>query len=59
LTPVPRGIVPLADGRVLVSRDGAASEYVFDADHWEAFAEDPGAFVPLDGGGFVIRPPRG
>jgi hypothetical protein len=57
---VRRGVVPVAPGQVLVSRPGAAAEYRFEAGRWEAFADDPGPFVPLDGGGFLIRPgPRG
>jgi hypothetical protein len=60
LTPIRRGVLPLPDGRVLVARSGAAAEYNFDAGRWEPFAEEPGAFVALDSGGYLIRTnPRG
>lgn len=59
-TPIRRGVVQVAPGQVLVSRPGAAAEYRFDAGRWEPYADDPGAFVPLDTGAFLIRPsPRG
>ncbi|MBX9578996.1 MAG: hypothetical protein K2X87_01700, partial [Gemmataceae bacterium] len=50
---VPRGIVPLPDGRVLVRRAGAAGCYGPDAGRWMP-SDDPGGWVPLGDGVFAF-----
>lgn len=53
VTPVPRGILPLPDGRVLVRRPGAAGCYGLDAGRWVP-ADDPGPWTPLGDGAFAV-----
>jgi len=55
-TPVPRGIVVLPDGRVVVRRDGAAPVCDFDGTRWNFGGDDPGRFVPAGDARFALRP---
>jgi len=53
--PIPHGIAPLLDDRVLVRRAGAAPAYAAGPDRWEPVPDDPGDFVPLADGTFLLR----
>ena len=53
VAPVPRGILPLPDGRVLVRRPGAAGCYGLDDGRWVPL-DDPGPWVPLGDGTFAV-----
>ncbi|MBX9625117.1 MAG: hypothetical protein K2X82_15025 [Gemmataceae bacterium] len=57
VTPVPRGIVPLPDGTVLVRRPGAAPGYEWDGAGWVPLADDPGGFVPVADGAYILAGP--
>lgn len=52
-TPVPRGVLPLPDGRVLVRGPGAARCYGVDDGRWSPW-DDPGEWVPLGDGGYAF-----
>lgn len=56
-TPVPRGVVPLPDGAVLVRRPRAAAGYEWGGAGWVPLAADPGGFVPIAGGTYILAGP--
>lgn len=53
--PVHRGITPISDRAVSITRSGAVAEYHFEDRHWLAVVGDPGTFLALDDSRFLIR----